>query len=150
MSDNGIGMDKDEMENNLGTICRSGSLQFKQTLDKDKAADTDIIGQFGVGFYSAFMVADKVTVISKKYGSDEAYGSGSSGADGYTITECEGNGRHRRHHDAEGLTRTRTSEYLALPEDRLHALVKKYSDYIRYPIRMMMPEPRMKEETKGL
>ena len=72
VSDNGIGMDKDEMENNLGTICRSGSLQFKQTLDKDKAADTDIIGQFGVGFYSAFMVADKVTVISKKYGSDEA------------------------------------------------------------------------------
>ena len=67
VSDNGIGMDKDEMENNLGTICRSGSLQFKQTLDKDKAADTDIIGQFGVGFYSAFMVADKVTVISKKY-----------------------------------------------------------------------------------
>ena len=89
VSDNGIGMDKDEMENNLGTICRSGSLQFKQTLDKDKAADTDIIGQFGVGFYSAFMVADKVTVISKKYGSDEAWKWESEGADGYTMTPCE-------------------------------------------------------------
>ena len=89
VSDNGIGMDKDEMENNLGTICRSGSLQFKQALDKEKAADTDIIGQFGVGFYSAFMVADKVTVISKKYGSDEAWKWESEGADGYTMTPCE-------------------------------------------------------------
>ena len=80
VSDNGIGMDKDEMENNLGTICRSGSLQFKQALDKETAADTDIIGQFGVGFYSAFMVADKVTVISKKYGSDEAWKWESEGA----------------------------------------------------------------------
>ena len=89
VSDNGIGMGKDEMENNLGTICRSGSLQFKQALDKEKAADTDIIGQFGVGFYSAFMVADKVTVISKKYGSDEAWKWESEGADGYTMTPCE-------------------------------------------------------------
>ena len=103
VSDNGIGMDKDEMENNLGTICRSGSLQFKQALDKEKAADTDIIGQFGVGFYSAFMVADKVTVISKKYGSDEAWKWESEGADGYTMTPCERDcRRYGRDHAAEG------------------------------------------------
>ena len=83
VSDNGIGMDKDEMENNLGTICKSGSLQFKK--DMEKQEDIDIIGQFGVGFYSAFMVADTVTVISKKYGSEEAWKWTSSGADGYTM-----------------------------------------------------------------
>ena len=90
VSDNGIGMDKDEMENNLGTICRSGSLQFKQ--DMQDQPDMDIIGQFGVGFYSAFMVAADVTVISKKYGSDEAWMWQSSGADGYTMTPCERDG----------------------------------------------------------
>ena len=87
VSDNGIGMDKDEMENNLGTICKSGSLQFKK--DMEKKEDIDIIGQFGVGFYSAFMVADTVTVISKKYGSEEAWKWTSSGADGYTMEPAE-------------------------------------------------------------
>ena len=87
VSDNGIGMSKEEMEENLGTICKSGSLQFKS--DMEKMDDVDIIGQFGVGFYSAFMVADEVTVISKKYGSDEAFTWTSSGADGYTIAPCE-------------------------------------------------------------
>ena len=116
VSDNGIGMDKDEMENNLGTICRSGSLQFKQALDKEKAADTDIIGQFGVGFYSAFMVADKVTVISKKYGSDEAWKWESEGADGYTMTPCErASRRYGRDHAAQGRHGRR--EIRPLPED---------------------------------
>ena len=116
VSDNGIGMDKDEMENNLGTICRSGSLQFKQALDKEKAADTDIIGQFGVGFYSAFMVADKVTVISKKYGSDEAWKWESEGADGYTmdpVRACKR--RYGRDHAAEGRHGRR--KILPLPEN---------------------------------
>ena len=90
VSDNGIGMDKDEMENNLGTICKSGSLQFKK--DMEKQEDIDIIGQFGVGFYSAFMVADTVTVISKKYGSEEAWKWTSSGADGYTMEPAEREG----------------------------------------------------------
>ena len=145
VSDNGIGMDKDEMENNLGTICRSGSLQFKQTLDKDKAADTDIIGQFGVGFYSAFMVADKVTVISKKYGSDEAWKWESEGADGYTMTPCE---RANAGTDVIMQLKADTddekySRFLKTWE--LQQLVRKYSDYIRYPIRMLLPEQKVKE-----
>lgn len=148
VSDNGIGMDKDEMENNLGTICRSGSLQFKQTLDKDKAADTDIIGQFGVGFYSAFMVADKVTVISKKYGSDEAWKWESEGADGYTMTPCE---RANAGTDAIMQLKADTddekySRFLKTWE--LQQLVRKYSDYIRYPIRMEVEKSRMKEGTE--
>ena len=148
VSDNGIGMDKDEMENNLGTICRSGSLQFKQTLDKDKAADTDIIGQFGVGFYSAFMVADKVTVISKKYGSDEAWKWESEGADGYTMTPCE---RANAGTDVIMQLKADTddekySRFLKTWE--LQSLVRKYSDYIRYPIRMAVEKSRMKEGTE--
>lgn len=106
VSDNGIGMDKDEMENNLGTICKSGSLQFKK--DMEKQEDIDIIGQFGVGFYSAFMVADTVTVISKKYGSEEAWKWTSSGADGYTMEP--GRARRRRYgrdYDAQGRYRGR-------------------------------------------
>ena len=87
VSDRGIGMTKEEMEENLGTICKSGSLGFKQQMEKD--ADIDIIGQFGVGFYAAFMVASSVTVISKKYGQDQAYKWVSNGADGYTIEEAE-------------------------------------------------------------
>ena len=148
VSDNGVGMDKDEMENNLGTICRSGSLQFKQALDKDKAADTDIIGQFGVGFYSAFMVADKVTVISKKYGSDEAWKWESEGADGYTMTPCE---RANAGTDVIMQLKADTddekySRFLKTWE--LQQLVRKYSDYIRYPIRMAVEKSRMKEGTE--
>ena len=148
VSDNGIGMDKDEMENNLGTICRSGSLQFKQALDKEKAADTDIIGQFGVGFYSAFMVADKVTVISKKYGSDEAWKWESEGADGYTMTPCE---RESAGTDVIMQLKADTddekySRFLKTWE--LQSLVRKYSDYIRYPIRMAVEKSRMKEGTE--
>ena len=148
VSDNGIGMDKDEMENNLGTICRSGSLQFKQALDKDKAADTDIIGQFGVGFYSAFMVADKVTVISKKYGSDEAWKWESEGADGYTMTPCE---RAAAGTDVIMQLKADTDDekYARfLKTWELQSLVRKYSDYIRYPIRMAVEKSRMKEGTE--
>ena len=87
VSDNGIGMTKEELENNLGTICKSGSLAFKE--ENEKTQDIDIIGQFGVGFYSAFMVADKVTVLSKAYGATEAYKWESDGIDGYTVTPCE-------------------------------------------------------------
>ena len=149
VSDNGIGMDKDEMENNLGTICRSGSLQFKQALDKDKAADTDIIGQFGVGFYSAFMVADKVTVISKKYGSDEAWKWESEGADGYTMTPCE---RAAAGTDVIMQLKADTDDekYARfLKTWELQSLVRKYSDYIRYPIRMAVEKSRMKEGTEN-
>ena len=89
VSDNGIGMDADELENNLGVIASSGSLKFRQEVEGDESADTDIIGQFGVGFYSAFMVADKVTVISKAYGADEAWQWESTGAEGYTIEPCD-------------------------------------------------------------
>ena len=112
ITDNGIGMNKDDLENNLGTIASSGSLKFKQSME-EKQDDIDIIGQFGVGFYSAFMVAKNITVNTKKYGEDTAYCWQSSGADGYTISE-----------------------------------IKKYSDYIRYPIVMDMTKSRVKEETK--
>ena len=94
VSDNGIGMTKDELEQNLGVIAKSGSMAFKGGIDgtTKEGADVDIIGQFGVGFYSAFMVSDKVTVITRAYGSDQAYRWESEGADGYTITECEKEG----------------------------------------------------------
>ena len=146
VSDNGIGMDKDEMENNLGTICKSGSLQFKK--DMEKQEDIDIIGQFGVGFYSAFMVADTVTVISKKYGSEEAWKWTSSGADGYTMEPAEREGAGTDvimtlKADAED---EQYSRFLKTWE--LQKLVKKYSDYIRYPIKLEMEKSRVKEETK--
>ena len=143
VSDNGIGMDKDEMENNLGTICRSGSLQFKQ--DMEKQPDLDIIGQFGVGFYSAFMVAADVTVISKKYGSDEAWMWQSSGADGYTMIPCEreGAGTDVIMHLKDDTDDEKYSRFLQTYE--LERLVKKYSDYIRYPIKMRVERSRMKE-----
>ncbi len=143
VSDNGIGMTKDEMENNLGTICRSGSLQFKQ--DMEKQPDLDIIGQFGVGFYSAFMVAADVTVISKKYGSDEAWMWQSSGADGYTMTPCEreGAGTDVIMHLKDDTDDEKYSRFLQTYE--LERLVKKYSDYIRYPIKMRVEKSRMKE-----
>ena len=146
VSDNGIGMSPEEMEENLGTIAHSGSLGFKQEMEKKE--DIDIIGQFGVGFYSAFMVAEKVTVISKKFGSDEAWKWESTGADGYTITPCE---REAAGTDVIMTLKKDTedekySEYLS--EYRIRSLVRKYSDYIRYPIRMEVETTRPTEETK--
>ena len=143
IEDNGMGMTKEELENNLGTIAKSGSLDFKS--DMEKQDDIDIIGQFGVGFYSAFMVSDKVNVVSKAYGSDQAYEWESSGADGYTIKEAE--------KEANGTVITlslkadtedeKYSEYL--DTYKIKSLVKKYSDYIRYPITMMVEKSRLKE-----
>ena len=147
VSDNGIGMSREELENNLGVIASSGSYKFRQeTEEKDKKdADIDIIGQFGVGFYSAFMVADSITVRTKKYGSEQAYEWQSSGADGYTITECDKEtvGTDVIMHIKPDTDEEKYSEYLE--SYRLHALVKKYSDYIRYPIRMLLPEQKVKE-----
>lgn len=147
VSDNGIGMDEADLENNLGVIASSGSLQFRKELEGAESAETDIIGQFGVGFYSAFMVADQITVITKKYGSDQAYRWQSDGVDGYTIEPCE--------KDAVGTdvimhikpdTEEEKDEYSQyLREYPLYKLVKKYSDYIRFPIRMLMPHPELKE-----
>ena len=148
VSDNGIGMSKDEMEQNLGTIAKSGSLQFKQELDKDQS-DVDIIGQFGVGFYSAFMVADTVTVLSKKYGEEEAWMWQSSGADGYTVSPCE-----KTTVGTEVILKlkadTEAEKYSRFLEQyELQNLVKKYSDYIRYPIRMELEKSRKKEVPEG-
>ena len=147
VSDNGIGMDEADLENNLGVIASSGSLQFRKELEGAENAETDIIGQFGVGFYSAFMVADQITVVTKKYGSDQAYRWQSDGVDGYTIEPCE--------KDAVGTdvimhikpdTEEEKDEYSQyLREYPLYKLVKKYSDYIRFPIRMLMPHPELKE-----
>ena len=147
ISDNGIGMTKEELESNLGTIARSGSLQFKQDMaaaEGDKPADVDIIGQFGVGFYSAFMVADKVTVTSRAYGSDEAWRWESEGADGYTLTACDkaGAGTDIVLHIKADADEEKYGEYLE--QYRLADLVKKYSDYIHYPIVMLMHKSRQK------
>ena len=145
VSDNGIGMDKEEMEENLGTICKSGSLGFKQTMEKQE--DIDIIGQFGVGFYSAFMVASSVTVISRKYGSDKAWKWVSDGAEGYTIEETT---RESVGTDVIMTLKMDTeddkySEFLG--EYKIRELVRKYSDYIRYPIRMEVTKSRKKEDS---
>ena len=153
VSDNGIGMSKEELEKNLGTIAKSGSLQFKEELKKAENPNeaVDIIGQFGVGFYSAFMVADNVTVISKKYGSDEAWMWQSEGADGYTVTACEKDTcgtdiilKLKDNSEDEDYDRY-MSQYT------LQSLVKKYSDYIRYPIRMEVTSSRPveKEDENG-
>ncbi len=147
ISDNGIGMTQEEMEENLGTIAKSGSLQFKKDLAAD--ADVDIIGQFGVGFYSAFMVSEAVTVISKKFGSDQAYMWQSSGADGYTITPCERDGAGtdvilKLKADTEDENYSRF-----LKSYELRSLVKKYSDYIRYPIKMDVEIQKRKEQPEG-
>ena len=148
VSDNGIGMSKAEMEENLGTICKSGSLGFKQALEKgEKAEDIDIIGQFGVGFYSAFMVASKITVISRKYGEDTAWKWVSDGADGYTLEPAE--------RDSVGTdvimelkADTEDEKYSDfLEEYKLRDLVTRYSDYIRYPIRMEVEKSRKKEDS---
>ena len=147
ISDNGIGMTKEELDSNLGTICKSGSLKFKEGLkeeDAPSAEDIDVIGQFGVGFYSAFMVADEVTVITKPYGSEVAYQWKSTGLDGYTITECEktGVGTDVILHIKPDTEDEKYEEYLE--EYRIQQLVKKYSDYIHYPIQMLMHKSRQK------
>ncbi|GHH96721.1 molecular chaperone HtpG [Neobacillus kokaensis] len=145
--DTGIGMSREELENNLGTIAKSGSLAFKN--ENELKDGYDIIGQFGVGFYSAFMVADTVTVISKALGSDEAYKWESKGADGYTISHCE--------KDAVGtdiiLTikeNTEDENYDEfLEEYRLKDIIKKYSDFIRYPIKMDVTSSKLKEGSEN-
>lgn len=148
IEDNGIGMDRDDLENNLGTIASSGSYKFRNQLEEKDKENVDIIGQFGVGFYSAFMVADEINVITKKYGCDTAYCWKSSGADGYTIKECDKDsvGTQVILHikpDAEGEN---YSEFL--DQYRLQGLVKKYSDYIHYPIIMDMETQKPKEGTE--
>ena len=132
VTDDGIGMSEQELEDNLGTIANSGSLKFKQELDENEKSD--IIGQFGVGFYSAFMVADNVTVISKRYDSEQAYKWNSDGIDGYTIEPCEKDkvGTEIIMHLKEDDEDEKYSEYL--DEYRIKYLIKKYSDYIRHPI----------------
>lgn len=148
--DNGIGMTKEELENNLGTIAKSGSLDFKS--DMEKKDEIDIIGQFGVGFYSAFMVADKVTVVSRAYGSDEAYQWESEGADGYTISEVEApaemsNGTVITLQLKEDTEDENYSEFLN--QYNIKNLIRKYSDYVRYPITMMIEKSRIKEGTES-
>jgi molecular chaperone HtpG len=149
ITDNGCGMTKDELENNLGTIAKSGSFDFKNDPEHKNGEQIDIIGQFGVGFYSAFMVADKITVESRVYGADEAFCWESEGADGYTIKPCE--------KETAGTVITiylkadtddeKYSDYLE--EYRLRSLIKKYSDYIRYPIRMLTEHSHLKEGTEN-
>lgn len=146
VSDNGIGMNQDDLETNLGTIAFSGSKQFSEQMDESKADEVDIIGQFGVGFYSAFMVADKVEVVSKKYGEDQAYRWESEGAGGYNIEEStrEGHGTDViMHIRPDGDEADEFSKYIR--EYTIYKLIKKYSDYIRFPIKMLMPHPYVKE-----
>ena len=140
ISDNGIGMNKEELEENLGTIAKSGSSLFKEEMTKKDSID--IIGQFGVGFYSSFMVASKVSVLSRKFDSDKAYLWESTGVDGYQIKEAT--------KDTIGtiitLTLKEGSEYDSfLEEYKLRSIVKKYSDYISYPITMMVTHEHKKE-----
>ena len=146
VSDNGVGMTAEELEQNLGTIAKSGSLQFKRDMGEDKDGAADIIGQFGVGFYSAFMVSDQVTVITRRHGEDAAHQWQSAGADGYTITECEKEepGTDVIMHLKPDTEDEHYSEYLET--SRLQTLIKKYSDYIRHPIRMEVEDYRQKEK----
>ena len=143
VSDNGIGMTAQELEDNLGTIANSGSLAFKS--DNELGEDVDIIGQFGVGFYSTFMVAKEVTVVTKAYGSDKAYRWVSDGVDGYTIEECEkeGFGTDVIISLKDDTDDEKYSEYLE--SFRIQSLVKKYSDYIRFPIKMDVEHPKYVE-----
>lgn len=147
VSDNGIGMDENDLENNLGVIANSGSFRFKGDLEDKETSDTDIIGQFGVGFYSAFMVADQITVVTKKYGCDQAYRWQSSGVDGYTIEPCEKAtvGTDIIMHIKPDTEEEKDEYSQYLREYSLYRLVKKYSDYIRFPIRMLMPHSKLKE-----
>ncbi len=146
VSDTGIGMTRDELENNLGTIAQSGSLNFKK--ETEMKDGYDLIGQFGVGFYSAFMVSEKVTVISKSIDSDKAYKWEASGADGYTIVE------HKKSNVGtdiilkikENAEEESYDEFLE--EFRLKSIIKKYSDFIRYPIKMNVTEHKLKEDSE--
>lgn len=146
ISDNGIGMTADELENNLGIIANSGSFKFKN--ENEKTDDVDIIGQFGVGFYSAFMVAKEVEVRSKAYGSDKAYMWKSSGADGYTIEECDKDsvGTEIRLTLKDDTETECYDEYLEA--STIKELVKKYSDYIRFPIKMDVEKTKRKADAK--
>ena len=146
ITDNGIGMTEEELENNLGTIANSGSFKFKN--ENKLEEDNQIIGQFGVGFYSAFMVAKKVTVISKAYGSDKAYKWESEGVDGYTISEADKNSAGTEI-ILEMLDDTDDENYSEfLDQYRIKSLVKKYSDYIRFPIKMEVSHSRPKEQSE--
>ena len=146
ISDNGCGMSKEELEDNLGTIAKSGSLDFKS--ENEKKDDVEIIGQFGVGFYSAFMVSDNVTVESRKHGEETAYRWTSTGAEGYSIEECskESAGTVITLHIKEDTEEENYSEFLE--EYKISSIVRKYSDYIRYPKVMDMTSSRLKEGTE--
>ena len=147
VSDNGIGMNRAELEENLGTIAKSGSLAFKR--DMEKQEEIDIIGQFGVGFYSAFMVASSVTVITRKYGETDAWKWESNGADGYTIVPCQ---KETVGTDIIMTLKADTEEEefsKYLEEYELRGLIKRYSDYIRYPIRMEVTDSRKKEDSEA-
>ncbi len=149
VKDNGIGMDREELENNLGVIAQSGSFKFKQDNAEADKDEVDVIGQFGVGFYSAFMVAKKVTVETKKYGEETAYRWESEGVDGYTVTECEKED-HGTVITLYILDSTEEEDYDDFLADyKIRSLVKKYSDYIRYPIRMNGSRSRLKEGTEN-
>ena len=143
ISDNGIGMSRDELENNLGTIAKSGSFDFKN--NNEKKENIDIIGQFGVGFYSAFMVASNVKVISKAYGSSDAYVWESEGIDGYTINDYD-----KEEYGTDVILTIREGEEYDtyLQEYEIRRLIKKYSDYITYPIKMNVTKSRLKEDSK--
>ncbi|QEK11622.1 molecular chaperone HtpG [Crassaminicella thermophila] len=145
--DTGIGMTKEELDENLGVIAKSGSLQFKK--ENELKDGYDIIGQFGVGFYSTFLVADKVTVISKAFGSDEAYKWESEGVDGYTIEPCEKDsvGTEIILKIKENTEDENFDQYL--DEYRLKAIIKKYSDFIRYPIKMDITQRRLKDGSEN-
>ena len=145
VKDNGVGMTQEDMESNLGVIAHSGSLQFKNDMPAESDNSIDIIGQFGVGFYSAFMVSDKVTVISRAYGSDTAYKWESSGADGYTITECEKStpGTDIIMHIKPDSDDENYGIYLE--SWKIRELIKKYSDYVRWPIKMDVSHTEYKE-----
>lgn len=150
ITDNGIGMTSEELENNLGTIAKSGSLDFKKdNAESDKKDDVEIIGQFGVGFYSAFMVSDLVTVESKAFGSEQAYRWSSTGADGYTIEPCdkEDVGTVITLHIKEDTENEKYDEFLETY--KISGLIKKYSDYIRYPIKMDFESSRPVEGKEG-
>ena len=146
ITDNGIGMDEKELDENLGTIAQSGSLKFKE--ENPNGKDTDIIGQFGVGFYSAFMVAKKVEVYSKKINAEDAYVWSSEGVDGYTIQKCqrEKNGTTIKLYLKDDTEDEKYSDFLE--EYTIRSIIKKYSDYIKYPIKMEVEHSKLKEGTE--